>query len=63
MAVYYQNRYIFLEVERVMREQGVLDELMYTTAGPSGIFAFYLPQGQTLWGAWLNEFMSVRSIL
>ncbi|KAF9444825.1 aquaporin-like protein [Macrolepiota fuliginosa MF-IS2] len=58
MAVYYSNRYIFIQVEEVMREQGVLNELMYTTAGPSGIFAFYLPPGQTYWGAWLNEFVA-----
>ncbi len=33
---------------------------MYSNAGPSGVFAFYLPQGQSLWGAWLNEFFAVR---
>lgn len=59
MAVYYQNLYLFKQVEETLRTQGVLDELQFTTAGPSGIFAFYLPRGQTYWGAWLNEFLAV----
>jgi hypothetical protein len=42
-----------------MRQQGVLDQLQFTTQGPSGVFAFYIPPGQTLWGAWLNEFLAV----
>lgn len=57
-AVYFQSRYTFLHAEEVMRQQGVLDHLQFTTQGPSGVFAFYIPEGQTLWGAWLNEFLA-----
>ncbi|KAJ3573905.1 hypothetical protein NP233_g2128 [Leucocoprinus birnbaumii] len=57
-AVYFAYRYLFLQIEDIMMQRGVLDQLQFTPSGPSGVFAFYLPPGQTLWGAWLNEFIA-----
>lgn len=58
-GVYFPFRYLFLQIEDVMRQRGVLEELQFTTQGPSGVFAFYVPLGQTIWGAWLSEFLAV----
>ncbi|XP_006459394.1 hypothetical protein AGABI2DRAFT_177352 [Agaricus bisporus var. bisporus H97] len=58
MAVYYQNFHLFKQIEEVLREQGVLDQIQYTVAGPSGVFAFYRLPGQSHWQAWLNEFIT-----
>jgi glycerol uptake facilitator-like aquaporin len=58
-GVYFPFRYLFLEIEEVMGQRGVLDQLQFTSQGPSGVFAFYVPEGQTLWGAWLSEFLCV----
>lgn len=58
-GVYFPFRYVFLQIEDVMRQRGVLEELQFTTQGPSGVFAFYVPLGQTIWGAWLSEFLAV----
>lgn len=57
-AVYFPYRYVFLQIEGVLQQRGVLDQIQFTTQGPSGVFAFYVPPGQTLWGAWLNEFIA-----
>ena len=32
---------------------------MFTPSGPAGIFAFYLPPGQKIGYAFLNEFVNV----
>jgi len=58
LFIYYQNLYMFHQIEDIMRKEGVLEQLMFSNAGPSGVFAFYLPQGQSMWGAWLNEFIA-----
>ncbi|KXN86480.1 hypothetical protein AN958_10014 [Leucoagaricus sp. SymC.cos] len=57
-GVYFSWRYLFKQIEAQMLQQGVLDQLQFTTQGPSGVFAFYLPEGQPLWSAWLKEFLS-----
>lgn len=57
-GVYFPFRYLFLQIEDVMQQRGVLDELQFTPQGPSGVFAFYVPLGQTVWGAWLSEFLA-----
>ncbi|KXN89103.1 hypothetical protein AN958_06304, partial [Leucoagaricus sp. SymC.cos] len=57
-AVYFQSRFTFLHAEEVLRQKGVLDQLQFTTQGPSAVFAFYVPPGQTLWGSFINEFLA-----
>ncbi|KAF9444826.1 aquaporin-like protein [Macrolepiota fuliginosa MF-IS2] len=58
LFVYYQYKFIIVQIEATLRERGTLDQLAFTPGGPAGIFAFYLPQGQSLCGAFLNEWIS-----
>lgn len=59
MFVYHQYKFVIVQMEETLRETGTLDQMLFTSGGPAGIFAFYLPQGQTLGAAFLNEWVSV----
>jgi len=58
LFVYYQYKFIIVQIEATLRERGTLDQLVFTPGGPAGIFAFYLPQGQSLYAGFLNEWIS-----
>lgn len=63
VLVYYQWRPLIQEAEALLLKAGKYDALMFTPSGPAGIFALYLPTGQTMGTAFLNEFVNVSLIL
>lgn len=44
----------------VLQEKGVYDTVMFTSAGPGGIFGLYVNPGSDLGYVLLNEFVCVR---
>ncbi|KAF5359549.1 hypothetical protein D9756_003401 [Leucocoprinus leucothites] len=58
MFVYYQYRFLIERFEDILREGGTLEQTLFTSGGPAGMFAFYLPKGQSLGAAFLNEWVS-----
>ena len=45
----------------ILAKAGTLETLQFTPSGPAGAFAVYLPPGQLLGRAFLNEFITVDS--
>ncbi|KXN89102.1 Putative aquaporin-7-like protein 3 [Leucoagaricus sp. SymC.cos] len=58
MFVYYQYRFFIVQVQETLRTSRTLDQAMLCSGGPASMFAFYLPQGQSLGAAFLNEWVS-----
>lgn len=63
ILVYYQWKPFILDAEAVLRATGVYDLVQFTSSGPAGIFATYLPSGQSYKYGFLNEFINVRILL
>jgi hypothetical protein len=44
MFVYYQFGFLIKQLEETLRETRKLEQTTFSSRGPAGIFAFYLPQ-------------------
>jgi hypothetical protein len=53
--IYNQWKFLIDAGEEALVAAGAFDATMYTPNGPAGIFALYLPPGQSLGRAFLNE--------
>ncbi|KAK2460356.1 hypothetical protein APHAL10511_007745 [Amanita phalloides] len=56
ILTYNQWKVFILDAEAVLKQAGLYDQLQFTPSGPAGIFALYLPPGQTYGSVFLNEF-------
>jgi glycerol uptake facilitator-like aquaporin len=59
MLVYAQHKMSIDRAMAVLEKQGTLARLLFTPDGPPGAYGAYLPIGQTLGLAFLNEFVAV----
>jgi len=58
LLIYHQWRVFILEAETALKVAGVYDQIQFTPSGTAGIFALYLPPGQTYGRVFLNEFVN-----
>jgi glycerol uptake facilitator-like aquaporin len=58
--VYAQYKDLIDNATAVLINAGTLEALQFTPSGPPGAFALYLPPGQSLGRAFLNEFAAVN---
>ncbi|KAF8627016.1 hypothetical protein AX15_004597 [Amanita polypyramis BW_CC] len=58
VIIYHQWEVFILEAEAVLKKAGLYDQVVFTPSGTAGIFALYLPPGQTYGRVFLNEFMN-----
>ncbi|PFH52977.1 hypothetical protein AMATHDRAFT_138659 [Amanita thiersii Skay4041] len=58
LLIYHQWEVFILEAEAALKKAGVYESLVFTPNGTAGIFALYLPPGQTYARVFLNEFMN-----
>ena len=62
LLIYHQWRVFILEAETALKVAGVYDQVQFTPSGTAGIFALYLPPGQTYGRVFLNEFVNVSPL-
>jgi len=58
ILVYYQWKPFILDAEVALRATNLYDQVQFTPSGTAGIFALYLPTGQTYGNVFLNEFIN-----
>jgi len=58
LLIYHQWRVFIVEAEAALKLAGVYDQVQFTPSGTAGIFALYLPPGQTYGRVFLNEFVN-----
>ncbi|KAF8739413.1 hypothetical protein AX14_009783 [Amanita brunnescens Koide BX004] len=58
ILIYHQWEVFIHEAEAALKQAGVYDQLQFTPSGTAGIFALYLPSGQTYGRVFLNEFVN-----
>ena len=59
--IYAQYKVTIDDATAILIKAGTLETLLFTPSGPAGAFAVYLPPGQSLGRAFLNEFITVDS--
>ncbi|KAI0633651.1 aquaporin-like protein [Trametes polyzona] len=57
LLIYVQWKDLIGEVTLLLEEAGKLDAVMFTSNGPAGVFALYVPHGTNLGRVFLNEFV------
>lgn len=58
LIVYLSWKHLITEVEALLVVKGTLDEINFTSSGPAGIFALYVPAGSPLGLVLFNEFVT-----
>jgi len=58
VLVYYQWKPLIVAAEAALKEANLYSQVQFTPSGPAGIFALYLPPGQTHGFVFLNEFIN-----
>jgi len=53
--------YSLQSAEEVLRQKGIYDTVMFSSAGPAGVFGIYAAEGANLHRVLLNEFVTVTT--